>query len=379
VNPDLQRQAPKRLLVDDAGFVFATPPGPRASGYVLFSREGTLMAQPLDSGRLELSGDAVPIAEQVARNGDFSVSSTGVLVYATSLGVGGASRLSWYDRHGKFLGAAGAPSFITDVQLAPDGTRVAAVRSPGGRQAIWVDEFARGVSNRITPPDTSIRPVWSPDGNRLVFESASSIFVKAANNAGNEQVLFKFERPTDPLDWSRDGRWLLYQEMDPKTKHDLWALPMEPGKPAGKPMVFLQTAFDESDGKFSPDGRFVAYTSDESGRIEVYVASFPEPSLRVPISNGGGYQPRWRRDGKELLYFAPGGNLMSVDVTLGGTFQAGVPKALFRVAIYGGGSTQHRWDITADGQRFLIATVGGDTSASAPLTLVQNWTALLRK
>jgi Tol biopolymer transport system component len=256
---------------------------------------------------------------------------------------------------------------------------VAAVRSPGGRQAIWVDEFARGVSNRITPPDTSIRPVWSPDGNRLVFESASSIFVKAANNAGNEQVLFKFERPTDPLDWSRDGRWLLYQEMDPKTKHDLWALPMEPGKPAGKPMVFLQTAFDESDGKFSPDGRFVAYTSDESGRIEVYVASFPEPSLRVPISNGGGYQPRWRRDGKELLYFAPGGNLMSVDVTLGGTFQAGVPKALFRVAIYGGGSTQHRWDITADGQRFLIATVGGDTSASAPLTLVQNWTALLRK
>jgi len=158
---------------------------------------------------------------------------------------------------------------------------------------------------------------------------------------------------------------------------------MELGKPAGKPLekptVFLQTAFDETDGRFSPDGRFVAYSSDESGRVEVYVASFPEPSLRVPISNGGGYQPRWRRDGEELLYVAPGVDVMSVDVTLGGTFKAGAPKALFRVPIFGGPSIGHRWDMTADGQRFLIASVGGDTSASAPLTLVQDWTALLRK
>jgi Tol biopolymer transport system component len=235
------------------------------------------------------------------------------------------------------------------------------------------------VSNRITPPDTSTRPVWSPDGNRIVFESPPNISLKAASNAGNEEVLFKFERPTDPLDWSRDGRWLLYQEANQKTKYDLWALPMEGGKPAGKPVVFLQTASDEREGKFSPDGRFVAYVSDESGRYEVYVASFPVPSLRVPISNGGGYQPRWRRDGKELLFSTGDNRLMSVDVTLGATFKAGVPKFLFQAPIYGGGaSQQHRWDMTADGQRLLIITVGGG-DVSAPLTLVENWTALLRK
>jgi hypothetical protein len=147
---------------------------------------------------------------------------------------------------------------------------------------------------------------------------------------------------------------------------------------ADKPVPFLQTVSDEREGKFSPDGRFVAYVSDESGTYEVYVASFPEPSLRVPISNGGGSQPRWRRDGKELLYFTGDRKLMSVDVTLGGTFKAGVPKVLFQAPIYGGGANaRHRWDMTADGQRFLINVVGGDVSA--PLTLVENWTGLLRK
>jgi Tol biopolymer transport system component len=377
-DPGAERQAPKRLLADVSSAVFARSldPSPTGDGYVLFSREGTLMAQPFDSARLGFSRDAVPIAEQVGANNDFSISSTGVLVYATRIGaVGGGRQLTWYDRQDKRLGTAGAPGLIEELELSPDGTRVAAVRN----RAIWIDEFSRGVSNRITPPDTSIRPVWSPDGNRIVFESPPNIYLKAASNAGHEEVLFKFERPTNPLDWSRDGRWLLYQETDPKTKRDLWVLPMEGGKPAGKPAVFLRTASDEGEGKFSPDGRFVAYVSDESGRYEVYVASFPVPSLRVPISNGGGYTPRWRRDGKELLFSTGDNRLMSVDVTLGATFKAGVPKFLFQAPIYGGGaSQQHRWDMTADGQRLLIITVGGG-DVSAPLTLVENWTALLRK
>ena len=379
-HPGPEQQAPKRLLADASSAVFAPSPDPRVpgDGYVLFSREGTLMAQPFDGQRLAFSGDALPIAEQVQGNGDFSVSSTGVLVYAPRV-VRRGFQLTWYDRRGRSLGTAGAAGLVDELELAPDGTRVAVVRSsPNSQPATWVDEFARGVSNRITPPNTSVRPVWSPDGNRLVFESPPNISLKAASNAGKEEVLFKFERPTDPLDWSRDGRWLLYQEVDPKTKRDLWALPMEPGKPVGKPVPFLQTASDEREGKFSPDGAFVAYVSDESGTYEVYVASFPAPSLRVPISNGGGYQPRWRRDGKELLYFTGEGKLMSVDVTLSGTFKASVPKVLFQAPIFGGGnSPQHRWDMTADGQRFLINIVGGDVSA--PLTLVQNWTALLRK
>jgi len=380
VSPDSEKQAPKRLLADGSSVVFAKSADQRATadGYVLFSREGTLMGRPFDSRRLEFSGDAVPIAEQVGGNGDFSVSSTGILVYATRVGAAGGRRLTWYDRKGRSLGNAGVAGVISELELAPDGMRVAAVRSSPSLPAIWIDEFARAVSNRIKPPDNSTRPVWSPDGNQIVFESGRNVYLKAASNAGNEMVLFKSERSTDPLDWSRDGRWLLYQETDPNTKHDLKVVPLESGKPVGKPIVFLQTGSDEREGKFSTDTRFIAYTSDESGRSEVYVASFPTPSLRVPISNGGGYQPRWRRDGKELLYFTGDAKLMSVDVTLGGTFKADIPKVLFQVPIFGGGaSQQHRWDMTPDGQRFLINTIGGDVSA--PLTLVENWMALLHK
>ena len=375
--------ASKRLLADASSLAFGRTLDARLPGrdYALFSREGVLMAQPFDNTRLEFSGEAVPIAEQVGGNGDFSVSSTGVLVYATSAGAGGQRRLVWYDREGKPVGTAGAPGLLYELELAPDDTRVAAVRltsSSAAIRAIWIEEFARGVSNRITPPEASVRPVWSPDGTRVVFESASDISLKAASNAGNAEALVKLERPRDPLDWSRDGRWLLYQERDPKTKYDLWALPMKAEKPSGKPVVFLQTASDEREGKFSPDGRFVAYVSDESGRAEVYVASFPDPSLRIPISNGGGYQPRWRRDGKELLYFASDTRLMSVDVTLGGAFKAGVPKVLFRAPILGGGAAMpHYWDMTADGQRFLINSIAGNISA--PFTLIQNWAALLNK
>lgn len=356
-------------------FVFATSLEPRSAknGQVLFSREGTLMAQRFNSARLEFSGEAVPIAEQVAGNGDFTVSSTGILVYATRAGASGGNRLTWYDRQGKRMGTSGAPGVIGEIELAPDGTRVAVVRDA---RSVWVDELSRGVSNRITPPETSVRPVWSPDGNRIIVAAPRDVFIKASSNAGNEEVLFKFERPTEPLDWSRDGRWLLYAQTEAKMGHDLWVLPMREGKPAGKPVVFLQTSFDEREGKFSPDGRFVAYVSDESGRYEVYVASFPSPAFRVAISNGGGYQPRWSRDGKELLYFTGDSKLMSVDVMEGATFKVGVPKFLFEVPIYGGGASQeHRWDMTTDGKRFLITTVGGDVSA--PLTLVENWTSML--
>jgi hypothetical protein len=165
--------------------------------------------------------------------------------------------------------------------------------------------------------------------------------------------------------------------VDPKTKYDLWVLPMSGGR---KPQEFLHTPFDERQPQFSPDGRFVAYALDESGKYEVYVSTFPPSSAgKWPISNGGGYQPRWRRDGKELLYFSGGGTLMSVEVALGATFKAGVPKALFQAPLYGGGANpaQTRWDLTPDRQRFLINTIPAE--ASSPLTVVLNWQAGLKK
>jgi dipeptidyl aminopeptidase/acylaminoacyl peptidase len=170
--------------------------------------------------------------------------------------------------------------------------------------------------------------------------------------------------------------------VDPKTKEDLWVLPMQgPLQSNAKPEPFLVTDATETDGAFSPDGRYVAYVSDESGKFEVYVRSFPAAGgAKWVVSSGGGYQPRWRRDGKELLYFTAEGRLMSVDVTPGSTFHASVPKFLFQVPIYGGGATtsNHYWDIAPDGQRFLINTYGRDATA-ASMTVVLNWQAELKK
>ena len=204
--------------------------------------------------------------------------------------------------------------------------------------------------------------------------------IRASSGAGNAELLLKPIHQVAPKDWSRDGRFLLYVDYDPKTKQDLWVLPVSDGAPGGRtPAVFLRTESNENQGQFSPDGRFVAYTSDESGKFEVYVSTFPTSGGgKWTISNGGGTQPRWRRDGKELLYFTGDGKLMSVDVTPGAAFKAGAQKVLFQAPIYGtANSTQTRWDVTPDGQRFLINTVSGD--ASVPLTVVLNWQAALKK
>jgi Tol biopolymer transport system component len=374
-----EAQGSKRLLAGFSQPAYA-PPSAGGVGHILFVREGTLMAQPLDSAGLQLAGDAVPVAEQVAANqvGEYSISSTGVLVYANG-GGGGGRQLTWYDRQGKPGDNVWTPGAYNELTLSPDATRVAVVRA--GPAETWIFEFARGASTRLTPSGGT-QQVWSPDGNRVVFRSAGTeLHIKAASGAGNEDVLLKASHAVQAKDWSRDGRFLLYEEQDPKTKWDLWVLPVAAGAAGeGKPVAFLHSEFNETDGKFAPDGRFVAYVSDESGKSEVYVSPFPDPKGgKVTISNGGGYQPRWRRDGKELLYFTGDGKLMSVDVTLSPAFKAAAPKVLFQAPIWGGGAStnQDRWDMTPDGKRFLINTIAGETST--PLTVVLNWQAALKK
>lgn len=203
------------------------------------------------------------------------------------------------------------------------------------------------MSNRLTNgPGLNFGPVWSPDGSRIVYSSAERgslrIVVKPASIAGKEEVLRKSD--SDEMyanDWSRDGHLLLFQEYDIALgKSHLWFLPMDGDR---KPTLYLQSEFNEHAGQFSPDGRFVTYVSDQSGRDEVYVSSFPDPNaVRLLISRGGGNQPRWRRDGKELLYVSADGMLMSVDVTLSPAFKAGVPKVLFPSQIYSGGIPSKR-------------------------------------
>jgi len=369
-----KEQSLKRLLADASTPAYVPSPG-TGNGHILFVREGSLMAQPFDERRLEFAGDAVPIAEQISPQGQYAASS-GALVYAS--GSAGQRHLAWYDRQGKPAGTIWNPGEYNELTLSPDGTQVALVAAPTGSGDIWTYEFVRGASTRVTLT-FGVQPIWSPDGSRIMFRSLSSgngLYVISASGAGNQELLLKTNFPATPKDWSRDGRFLLYEESNPKTRSDLWALPLQGER---KPFVFLNSAFDERNGKFSPDGRFVTYLSNESGKDEVYVSSFPSSTgERWSISSGGGYQPRWRRDGKELLYLTADGKLMSVDVTLTPTFKAGPPKVLFQPPIYGGGTVnQTRWDIAPDGQKFIINTVTGEAASS--LTVVLNWQAGLKK
>jgi len=357
------------------------------------------MVQPFDTSRMELTGDAVPIAEGLnAGSSWFSASTTGVLAYQT----GGTTRtantqLTSFDRGGKNLGTAGEPGEYNTLALSPDGTQVAFDRTepravgsgrPRGNYDIWVYEFARGTSTRLTSdPTIDGGPVWSPDGSRIVFFSGRdgsqyNLYQKASSGAGSEDALFKSSEAKFTQDWSQDGRFLMYSAQGQgSSAFHLWVLPLEGER---KPTPYLKSEFTESQGRFSPDGHFVAYSSNSSGKREIYVQPFPNPQGgKWIVSKGGGGQPRWRRDGKELFYISADSKMMAVEVSTAPVFKAGVPKVLFPAPIFGGGNTNNvtRYDVTADGKKFLINSVLPEASAPAlsPITVVLNWTALLKK
>jgi len=294
-------------------------------------------------------GEPAPLAEGLGSFIDFAyfhASTNGVLVFR--VGGGSLEQLAWYDRQGKVLGTAGEP-VVLDFQphLSPDGTH-ATVSSVNFQQGainavIWLLDFSRGTSTRFTfGPASAQSAVWSPDGSRIIFasvdrEGKSNLYQKLASGAGDDELLLKSNEDKYPRSWSRDGRFLLYTATrGPKTTKDkIWVLPLEGDK---KPFPFLRTDFNEEDGQFSPDGHWIAYSSDESGRQEIYVSPFsPNPNGTASaargkwlISTGGGVEPQWRGDGRELYYLAPDGKLMAVDVTTKPVFQAGAPKSLFQ-------------------------------------------------
>jgi eukaryotic-like serine/threonine-protein kinase len=373
----------RRLLAGTSSAQFVPSPGSR-TGYLLFLRESTLMAQPFDTERLELTGDAIPISGSGV-SGDFSASTNGVLAYVEAENPG--TTLTWLDRQGKVIGTTGEPQQYQELALSPDGSRLAVFRGDNIGDDLWLIELARGSKTRLTTdPANESYPVWSPDGKQIAFYSNRSgvgdLYRKSTDGSGDEELLLKSNEDKAPLDWSRDGRFILYvYSLTIGAQTDLWILPLD-GK--SKPAPYLATKFSESYGRFSPDGRWIVYVSNVSGQEEVYVSPFltsMAANVMTMISAGGGSQPRWRRDGRELYYLSSNNQLMSVEVTIGPSFKAGVPKPLFEAPIQPSADpfgALWTWDVTADGHRFLVneAPTGSNLS---PLTVVLNWQAALKK
>ena len=355
-----------------------------ADGRVIFLSGGTLMSQRFDTRRLELQGEAVPVAEGVQTllpTGAFSVSQTGVLAYKGGETVGG-SRLIWFDAAGRQLGTVGSPAAYGDLFLSPDGKRAAVTlpESSGGARDVWLVDLTRDLMTRFTfdrAEDNSA--VWSPDGTRLTFRSnrnnAFHLFEKPSNGSGVETSLLADNANMFPLSWSADGRLLLYGVIASKEgapQPDLWVLPSGGDK---KPFPFLTTPFGEVPARFSPDGRWVAYVSNESGRSQVYVVPFPGPGGKWQISTQGGGAPVWRRDGKEIFYVADDARLMAAAVSLTASgIEIGSERPLFQ--LFPGGPRSF-YDVAPDG-RFLVVS-STDKPDSSPITLVVNWAARMSR
>jgi eukaryotic-like serine/threonine-protein kinase len=363
-------------VLDGAG------PAAYSQGYLLFMRDSTLMAQPFDTASLETRGDAAPVAEQVGSLssvlGFYGVSQNGVLAYTS--GAVGNAQLTWYDHSGKPVGTAGTPGQIPSSAISSDGSTVASDRiDRNGTVDVWLLDLARGSESRFTfGPTFNMYPVWSPDGKNIAFysvrEGTTSIYAKSRDGVGQEQALDKTPGARLPLDWSRDGRYIVELVNDSKTKEDIWVLPLFGDRTS---FVYLNSEFNERAAKLSPNGQWLAYVSDETGRNEIYLQPFPKPGEKIPVSTNGGDLPLWSRDGKELYYVGADRKLMAVEIKMSGdSIQAGTAKALFPMPGAGAG-IGFAYDVGKDG-RFLIPTPV-QQSSNVPFTVVVNWAAGLKK
>jgi serine/threonine protein kinase/Tol biopolymer transport system component len=364
----------KRVFDADAPAVYA------ATGHLLFIRENTLLAQRFDPDRLELTGQPYAIAERVTTGTRLSASAAGTIAYRTSAANSEQRQLVWVDRSGRELDkAVYRDTASLGPSLSPDGRRVAVFRLDQGNMDIWSYETSRRAWDRLTfDPGDDIFPLWSSDGTSIVFGSARHTdivnlyrkFLSAPHE--REELLLATPQPKFPTDWSADARFVVYDSLDPKRGYDIWALPLN-----GQPFEVLRTDFNERLAQFSPDGTWIAYQSDKTGRYEIYVRPFPGPGDDQRISIDGGAQVRWNSNGTELFYIAADDRLMAVPIRIisnGKAFASETPRGLFDTIV---GSTainanRHQYVVSPDGQSFVMNTVVGDTSAS-PITVILNW------
>src|SRR5262249_1868481 len=362
----------KRLL-PVASNAFYTP------GFLVFVREGALFAAPFDLRGLRLTGEAIPVAKQVRYqpyrwNGLFSVSQTGVVAYQAGPVVK-TSRLRWLDRTGANLGAFGEAADYEGLRLSPDGSRCAIeVRDPRtGTIDIWIGELGRGIVTRLTSADgINDSPVWSPDGERIVFSSNRTgqwDLYEVPSRGGTESVLFASDVGKASTDWSSDGRRIAFHISGPSSGYawEVWALSL----PDRKPTRLLRREGNQIFARFSPSGQWVAYCSDETGSREVYLQAVGKDGFKRQVSQRGGCAAAWRRDGREIFYLAPDNRLMAVPIDERNSLTIGQPEALFTVPVEDSASDIPLFDVSGDGRRFLVnARAEGP---DPPLTVIVNW------
>jgi Tol biopolymer transport system component len=370
------------VTAPQGGAIYVRPRGDYA-GYLLWRRQGVLTAQVFDYERGQLSGEpmAVPGGEMVGLvlsanlYSGLSASNDGIILASQG---SDRNRLAWLNREGKVLGTVLGLDYFAGVIISPEGNRAAlSIDDTTGNRPIWVLDFARGVRTRLSPEDYA--PIWSADGRRIVYHNryGGPIFERDASGAGPQRTLLDEVAYAD--DVSPDGRYLMYEQYESGGSRSLKLLPLLPsGGAGGKSIPYLKTAGATSAlGRFSPDGQWVAYADTDAGPNEVYVQSFPTPRARVQVSDSGGSFPRWRKDGKELFFRATDGRLMVAAVrNQGGRLEFGTPSALFRIQEFFG-VWYYPYDVSADGQRILALMP--DATESAPLTVLMNWQAGLKK
>ena len=374
----LDSQERRQVVSTSANAAYAEP------GYLLYLRDQTLVAQPFDLRRYVLSGEPHTVSDEVlyfsqVDRAVFSVSGGEVLVTQTGKGAS-LSQLTWFDRSGKPTGTVGKLGSYHNVRLSPDGRRIATDQTdPDGRNIdIWAHEPARGMTTRLTfDPALDYAPVWSPDGKQILFGSsrrlAWRLYLKNADGSGHEKEVVDLGVDWQLIawDWSRDGKYVLVRK-----GNELWYLtwPERIAKP------LLQAKWTARNAQFSPDGRWMAYASNETGSWEIYVSPFPSANGKWQISSAGGHEPRWRRDGKELFYVSAEGKMMAVAVTAGASFAAGSPVALFQIHQRQPVSSTDvfSYDVSGDGQRFLVNTKVDEANA-APLSVLLNWVSEMEK
>jgi len=370
-----EQQSSKPLVASSLQVVYAPSVEP-STGYLVFVRDGALMAQPFDNRRMELKGQAVQlVAEQVRDYGGWAAfsASAGVLAYRSE----GAWRLRWFDRTGSPLGDVGPAGEYWDPALSPDGHAVAVSMKTAIQWDIWVFDLVRGTNSRLTfSGGDHSNPSWSPDGRQIAFRFADPrevVHRVLANGAGKEELAAQLDRNAILSQWTADGQYLILTARGSGKPFEIWAAPASGG---GKPFPVVTGPFYNGGGRVSPDGKWIAYMGWETGKNEVYVQDFPPKGGKWQISTSGGWRPAWRADGRELFY-RERSKMMSVDVkTNAGRLEAGNPKLLFDAPR---SRPDPVFDVSADGQKFLLVVRNEEAGAPQPITVVLNWQAGIKR